>query len=169
MNGLIWYKHLYLYFLHYIYNDMDIIYVVWYILLLYSIYIAHCARYIICKFQHMYNYNVHYVTFYILYSMGFVGVSVYVCNVHEYMWVGGCVFVYLCVCACVCACVCLCVCLCVCVCVCVCVCACVCECVMIWLSFYLFVCLDFYFRCVLTGPSNFGHDCAEPCLGAYHF
>ena len=108
---------------------MDIIYVVWYILLLYSIYIVHCARYIICQFQHMYNYNVHYVTFYILYSMGYVGVSVCVCNVHEYMWVGGCVFVYLCVCVCVCVCVSVCVCLCVCV--CVCVCACVCEGVMI--------------------------------------
>ena len=66
----------------------------------YIIYTVQCTIYIICKFQRMCN--VHYVTFYILYNMGFVSVS-------------ACVCMNTCVCLCLCLCVCVCVYVCVCV------------------------------------------------------
>ena len=61
---------------------------------------------------------------------------------------------------------------CVCVCVCVCLCVCVCVCVCAKLGFDLeSVCFAwiYIFACVFTGPSNCGHICAEPCLGAHLF
>ena len=64
-----------------------------------------CTIYIICKFQHMYG--IHYVTFYILYNMGFVGASVCVC-MNACGWVSDTrpptrihVQAYMCVCVCV--------------------------------------------------------------------